>query len=1766
MQEPLTSHELSQTRIKTIQRSRQNFSDLRKFLKERELIKRTSTNVKRQAALIAAESHYHPEKASSSPEDNYTSAAAAAAAGTSASVGSATAVSTDEAYSASIDSKTDAEMGKEQTKEEENDIYDPLCYLPDSKVSSRGRWSTPPPPPALDHESLSLLLHESALNEVHRRLAAIEKANCATTVASAKAAKAATAAAAAVQVPVEFWILRVAIDSAKSLRNADGFGDLSDPYAIVLLNNNEICRTLTIHDNLSPSWDFDKDVHLTMEDLGPYKNWSDCTLSVEVYDEDISSDDDFLGCVTFTGADLMTVMEGGRQVHKLGNRSKEERRATGRIDVSFNLIEQKDRPVFEQPNDSDSDDDYDDDESRVIGFMTPDSSKDKKRRAEEFGSRIHRQTPALSPRRSSLDMAKSRRKASAMSHKDVLALETGDVSLSWLMSVPLFADLTPQEINALRDALEPEDFKNGDIIIQEGNRNASKFFVIQTGDVEIYKTIDGTQKLVNTMTAGQTFGERALLIEGEARAATCMAKGNVACLVLAREVFAAMLGSSTTLIDENYKPGRGNDPDAAGLTRHVERFSELMKWFLLATEQGDRDNILEAGLCLELHKLFSPELRPKDIIERTISTMYSMFDAVRVGFFLIDHEAQEMILVVSPTARYLKLPLAGIAGSVAKSGKFENIRDAYQDPRFNQSMDKQTGFKTNTMVACPLKNKEGVVIAVIQLINKKKYSEYESMEEEVNGQESKQSSKKSPRRNSNFKLAASAVLAAARFDKNGKAARFARQARSQTSTQSRSSQRSRRSSHLLDSLEMFQKSDQQKKEAVELEGKPARTGTSISAQKGRGGRIIRGRTIDDARKRKKKEFDTKPVLWPTFTQDDAKLLMKIAEQLEPIIIAAREVKTETEFKNLRKLDCSLMVQVQHVENLCKFVRTGKKDKETGLRTGPVQVDIVPPGRKIEVTIAVYHGEKMLHDPCTTSLSLSDENGRVDWHEQLMHSIMLSHLPRATRLIFTVHKPGKGPTGLNKPYGWGGISAMDFRDALVSGTHRLRLWPGACHSPTVPILQPVEDSKAAGFLFLKFPSFGQEVRFYDVDAEELGEACQEIGMSQRQRTRAKVDRRQSEKRFFVDLSGLSSKVMLDPELHRIIYHTALTELTKDEQKKIWYARDKLTKIPMSLPKVLLSVEWDQPHIVSEMHTLLYMWERMESLQALQLLDSRFPDPKVRAYAVQLLDELPDEHLRPYLLQLVQCLKHEAYHDSALSRFLVCRAVQSADQIGHILYWLLKSEVHIDVVRDRFSLILAEYLRAVEPEVRTELGHQGFVMRRLVAIAKDVNECEGGKAARKKLLHERLRATALPATFQLPLSPDVICDGIRIEECRVMDSKKKPLWLVFDAIEWRDVHNNDEGEPLRHFKFPVLFKAGDDLRQDQLTLQLLSIMDNVWKTAGMDFQLSPYAAVATGDQIGFLEVVQHSTTLASVVKEGTSLDRGKKGLMARFSAAKKAVYNRDYIKVWLEAEAKESFRSGIVLNPLLLSDRQNRDHEDKDNKAELGATAAQTLIEFNRRFMLSCVPSSFLLFFFLCISHIFSFFFFFLLLLPLLCFLFSLSLSFSVSLFLCLLISLVSSCAGYCVATFILGIGDRHNDNIMITRGGRFFHIDFGHFLGNFKSKYGIKRERAPFVFTNSMVEALGGTESALYLEFVEMCGQALNIIRQKSSLLISLFRLMISCGIPELEREDDIIYLRDKLMLEKTDEEAAAAFAEEIVKSAATKTTRLNDAAHIFKHG
>ena len=138
--------------------------------------------------------------------------------------------------------------------------------------------------------------------------------------------------------------------------------------------------------------------------------------------------------------------------------------------------------------------------------------------------------------------------------------------------------------------------------------------------------------------------------------------------------------------------------------------------------------------------------------------------------------------------------------------------------------------------------------------------------------------------------------------------------------------------------------------------------------------------------------------------------------------------------------------------------------------------------------------------------------------------------------------------------------------------------------------------------------------------------------------------------------------------------------------------------------------------------------------------------------------------------------------------------------------------------------------------------------------------------------------------------------------------------------------------------------------------------------------------------------------------------------------------------------------------------------------------------------------------------------------------------------------------------------------MVKRSGHYFHIDFGHILGNFKYAFGIKRERTAFVFTPEMSYVMGGRSGAAFKRFVRLCCTAFNVLRKHSATLINLFTLMVPSGIPELASRDDISYLRDMLHLAKTDEAASKLFRTEIDNALNNWFRRFDNTIHILKHG
>lgn len=112
----------------------------------------------------------------------------------------------------------------------------------------------------------------------------------------------------------------------------------------------------------------------------------------------------------------------------------------------------------------------------------------------------------------------------------------------------------------------------------------------------------------------------------------------------------------------------------------------------------------------------------------------------------------------------------------------------------------------------------------------------------------------------------------------------------------------------------------------------------------------------------------------------------------------------------------------------------------------------------------------------------------------------------------------------------------------------------------------------------------------------------------------------------------------------------------------------------------------------------------------------------------------------------------------------------------------------------------------------------------------------------------------------------------------------------------------------------------------------------------------------------------------------------------------------------------------------------------------------------------------------------------------------------------------SLAFWTIITYILGIGDRHFDNIMVTFSGNLFHIDFDFIFGKDSKFY------APKIRLNSyMIEGLGGEDK--YQEFKEICERYFMHIRQNIDMVYALL-MNLTVASPSLGLTDD--YLKEHL--------------------------------------
>lgn len=1172
----------------------------------------------------------------------------------------------------------------------------------------------------------------------------------------------------------------------------------------------------------------------------------------------------------------------------------------------------------------------------------------------------------------------------------------------FLSSIPSFADFTDQQLVVLEQKSSLRQFKNGDVVFRQGEEGDS-FYVINQGaaDVLIQDDKDLLRRgelgrVVNRLTEGCYFGERALMTS-ELRAASIRVNSEaMVCLVFSRAVYEEIISGSNALIgqDINANVDWSKDHETRSLFRHIENVLEIDT--MHTSPKIKR-------ILYELTTAFTPELSADEVISRMVMTVKIALKVDRVGLFVLSEDRKSMVLKISERSKGVRLPIRGLAGAVVQTNSAINIPDAYQDSRFDATMDRRTGYRTRQVLGVPLRHPLSQEAIGLLQVNNRLDGSFEGFSTEAQRV---------------LELAAEQL-----------------------------------SELLYGRADVFIHSG------------------GVGAQKSYGQGV-----------------------------GDGLVLLNSAEVKEQFQVEVGNVNLGKYASEVVRREAVLSLEVhvslhQALGELC-WMRS-------------VTVDLPVHASSATEAAAGGSGSGVGNRSSSSSfknskvLSKELEDIVVSIRKRLAFDILVSDVPRAARLLVklwgfkkkaksvssasgegkhtsigngsrgspVIGNNGNSSNGAASEatlaaggifLGWTASTVFDFK-GCVDCMQNLRLFPPSSHIVEVPINTTLNNA-------------------HDLLAGQIGIVLAPsqvlVGDSATPRVRIvhsmplRNEPLEGDSSNGADLSDARGKE-LDRILQLSFNPLSASMMTQTDKDFLWDLRYSLLNRAELLPAFVMSVNWSQSEQVQELYDLIDLWQPPSPVQALQLLDRRFMDPKVRAYGVHCLESLPDDQLVLYMLQLCQQLKFESHIDSALARFLLRRALMQPRLLGHIYFWLLQSEVGNKDVSKRFIILLQVYIRNCGSH-RIELGHQMFVMKRLENVAEAV-KLGDSKEARKEIMRDRLNEIVLPTTFKLPLNPHLTLCSIDVSRCRVMESKKKPLWLTLKDTKGADI--------------VLMLKVGDDLRQDALIMQLLRVMDDLWRREGLDMQMMLYDCISTGFERGLLQVVLNATTLGNILQEATDKNSGKGkaksgSLTRKLRAAMKALSDFSVMGNWIM---------------------------DQVNK-ELGedASADEKGEEYERRVQ-----------------------------------------------------NFMISSAAYCVASYVLGLGDRHNDNLMITKSAHFFHIDFGHILGNFKSKMGVKRERAPFVFTHAMKAVMSGPDQ--YESFVDLCCDVYNILREHSMLLVSLFSLAIPCNLPELQEEKDVLWIYEKLLVGADDETAAEHFRKQLDISLKTRGTRINDAAHMLAH-
>ena len=317
--------------------------------------------------------------------------------------------------------------------------------------------------------------------------------------------------------------------------------------------------------------------------------------------------------------------------------------------------------------------------------------------------------------------------------------------------------------------------------------------------------------------------------------------------------------------------------------------------------------------------------------------------------------------------------------------------------------------------------------------------------------------------------------------------------------------------------------------------------------------------------------------------------------------------------------------------------------------------------------------------------------------------------------------------------------------------------------------------------------------------------------------------------------------------------------------------------------------------------------------------------------------------------------------------------------------------------------------------------------------------------------------------------------------------------------------------------LLYKHDDDMRQEVVAIEFIEACDRILRASGLDLKLITYRCLAVGDKKGFIEWMNGTVPLSEICKAsgGSSVSRTSSDVRRSTSVPGEAALNSNYederftgddpghnatdadvtntAGLWCKYESLR----GVTLGDKAPKPRGKDVYANNPVQDFLRASAYDADAPYYIR---KDVMDTY-----------------------------------------------VRSCAGYSVITYLLGVGDRHLDNLLLHPNGYFLHCDYSFILGQDPKTY------LPMRITEEMVLGMGGRNSDNFAKFLSLAGAAFVALRRHSNvrLLMSLIRNVTSADLPDVSKnqspEDALMSMRYRFRLD-LNEIAALSFIERLIES------------------